>query len=679
MPRAVATLKTCSPLLLLAAALIVAAGFVGGARGVAYLGIYVTAVLPGLLIGQALFGRAAPAWIAGAPIGYALSALALWVPVAVHRPSRTSFAVAWLAMLGAVWVATRGLRAPLVTIPVWPYQATRVLCALLLLTLALVARPYARIGETDGEGNRRYRAYFTADFIWHEALTAEVARFASPPRNPYLAGRPLQYYWLYFMVPAVVTALDRSHSPPIETFLAVNGLCTGMLLISAVFLAAWAAVPRPRVVAVSVALVVFAWSAEGLYAAVDLYRRGQSLLALRELNIDAITSWYFGGLTIDGLPRSIWYNPQHSLACVLGLVALTIAAHAGVTMSRRVAVLAGIYLGLAIMVSPFPGGALTLIYGTALLLGQLRNPRALPRLVLAQVPAMAAVAAGLAWCVWNRTFEGAGSAVSVGLSGHASSAPLTVFALALGPVLVPSIYGLALAVRRRLPQEVAPAAAGFLVAFGLLFFVTLDLEPIWIGWRAGQVLLVIAPALVALAISAWYARHRMATLAVVSALFMVGLPTALIDAYNAQDTANEAMGAGFRWTVVISPAEQEALAWIERSTPPDALVQMSLNPRGRETWSLIPSLARRRMAAGLPISLLRTPIYEERAARVDRIFETPDPEEALGIARDLRVDYLYVGRVEHEAFGPALLKFDERPDLFYPAFRNQEVAIYAVK
>ena len=55
-------------------------------------------------------------------------------------------------------------------------------------------------------------------------------------------------------------------------------------------------------------------------------------------------------------------------------------------------------------------------------------------------------------------------------------------------------------------------------------------------------------------------------------------------------------------------------------TPPAAIVQMDPTARGRTTWSLIPSFAQRRMAAGLPISLLGGTApdteYADRSIRV---------------------------------------------------------------
>jgi uncharacterized membrane protein len=213
----------------------------------------------------------------------------------------------------------------------------------------------------------------------------------------------------------------------------------------------------------------------------------------------------------------------------------------------------------------------------------------------------------------------------------------------------------------------------------LFFFVTLVLEPIWIGWRAGQQFLITAPALIAAAFATIRdAAGRTALAAIVVVLLVVGLPTTIIDINNAQDTDNLAMGPGFRWTVLLTAGEQEALTWVDANTPQNALVQMSLEPRGRETWSLIPSFARRRMAAGLPISLLRTPDYDALAARADGIFRTADGAEAAAIARELQISYLYVGRVERDAFGASGLAFTTRPDLFGRVFGNADAAVYAV-
>jgi len=161
--------------------------------------------------------------------------------------------------------------------------------------------------------------------------------------------------------------------------------------------------------------------------------------------------------------------------------------------------------------------------------------------------------------------------------------------------------------------------------------------------------------------------------------FAVGLPTTVIDGFNAQDIDNRNMGAGFPWTVRVSPDEQAAFDWIRRATPRDAVVQAEPTTRGRASWTHIPSFAQRRMAAGLPISLVAMPYREEAAKQVRSLYGTVDPKEAWAIARRLGIDYLYIDQVEREAFPPdSLAKFDAHPELFPPVFRNATVTIYAV-
>ena len=100
---------------------------------------------------------------------------------------------------------------------------------------------------------------------------------------------------------------------------------------------------------------------------------------------------------------------------------------------------------------------------------------------------------------------------------------------------------------------------------------------------------------------------------------------------------------GSRWTIWTTPEQQQAFAWIKANTPDTAIVQMEPVVRGREHWTLIPSFAGRRMAAGLPISLLPLPDNQERSDRVKAIFSTSDAlrrrRRGAGV---LRIDYLYV-------------------------------------
>jgi uncharacterized membrane protein len=156
-----------------------------------------------------------------------------------------------------------------------------------------------------------------------------------------------------------------------------------------------------------------------------------------------------------------------------------------------------------------------------------------------------------------------------------------------------------------------------------------------------------------------------------------GLPTTVIDAFNAQDVENTHEGIGIRWTIRLTPEEQEGLAWIRANTPQTAVVQADPQSRGRDTWSLIPSFAERRMAAGQPISLMHVPEYDIRSDEVQKIYAYADAERAWRSAMSLGIDYLWVDATERAAY-PNVAKFADHPEWFSPVFRNREVTIYRI-
>lgn len=661
----------------LAIAVVLLAWVLAGGFGLAYLAIYSAATVPGWPIGFALFGRRhAAGWVTGAVVGYAITACAVWLPIAGGFPSTAAFIASWAAVSAAAWLLMARVRTPLIRLPDWGRRETTALLSVLLLAPALFALPYRNLGALDAQGHRAYRAYFTADFLWHMALTAELAKYDMPPVNPYLGDRPVHYYWTYFLVPAVVSASVRSPAAEVATALKLNALGSGILFLGALFVATWCAVPRAAATAVAVGLTVVAASAEGAYALYDLYSRGRPLAAVADMNIDAITAWQFRGLRIDGIPRSLWYTPQHTMAVALGLAALPVAGAAGAAAPWGATLAAGVALALSTTFNPLLGGIFCLIYAAVVLIDALRKPREGWR-VLSHGAAAVPVLFALAWCVSNQMVEGAAGTLHIGYAGFARNAPIATLALSLGPVLLPSIV--ALWPIRELRMRLWPVLAGLMAGLALFYFVRLTVEGSYIGFRAGQVLQVSLPALVALFFARLVDRgHAIVAAVTAVALFAVGLPTTAIDTYNAQDVGNRRMGPGFRWTVTITPGEQAAFRWIRRATAPTAIVQMEPTVRARETWTLIPSFAERRMAAGMPISLLNVPEYEARSRRVRTIYGTPRAEEAWRAARDLGIDYLYVGRVEREAFGAAIEKFETNPAYFLRVFRNADVRIYAV-
>jgi hypothetical protein len=654
----------------------------GGPRGLAYAAAWVLATAPGWPIGWRLFGRDhAAGWIAGALLGYALTAWAIWAVTAARLTWPAERLGAWAILTALTWVAlVRSRRAPIVALPPWTSAHTVALVLVLAMVPALAGRPFLKVGSDDGEGGRQYRAYFTADVVWHAALTAELRRFSLPARNPYTADRPLHYYFTYFLVPAAIIesapAFGRAGPFP---WLLINALGAGTLFIGAVFLAAWATCPRPVVSAVATALVALCASAEGVWFLWRLWATGGPLAATRDTNIDAVTRLVFQGLTIDNLPRSLWYTPQHAGACALGLVAIVIAIGAGPAAPLGALAAAGLALGAALTFSPLLGGLFAVIYGLSVIARAIAEagPGGAIRLTLRHALVAAMAAAAVAALLAASMVDGAGDALHIGFVGYARKSPAGTLALALGPVLA---LGLPAFWPRAFPRTLWPAAIGFAGGVLLFLFASLpDRDPIWVGWRAGQIMLVSLPALVARTI-AWLARlsPRLAAVPIAVAV-LAGLPTTIIDAVNAQDVGNRNMGAAFRLTVIVTRPEQEALRWIRMTTQPSAIVQPDVQARGQDTWTLIPTFAERRMYAGLPISLLYEPEYTRRAGAVASAFDSRDAVAASQMLKAAGVDYLYVGDAERRAHDPAALaKFDHAPERFERVFQNAAVTIYAL-
>lgn len=664
--------------LLLVSALGWLVALLAGAHGFLYVALLLLACLPGLPVGFVLFGRHhAAGWIAGMVLGYAITALACWAVVYARVPSTAAFILASaVASATSAALSWRSLgRPPLVALPMWRSPDSAALLLVLMLVPVLVGPPFANVGARAGNGDRLYRAYFTADFVWHTALVAELAKHAQPPRNPYLASELIHYYWTYFLIPSTIAG--QAHID-VQDALKLNALGAALLFLAAIYLAAWTALPgHPFAAAVGVMLTVVAASAEGLAATLDLLRRGRSLMELKELNIDSYASWTYAGLRIDNLPRSMWYNPQHSFACALGLLALPVALASGAGAPTTAIVLAGAALGLSVTFNPFVGVVLSAAYGLVIVIDavQRRAPvRAVRRHALAAVP----VLAGLGWCTLNHVTEGAGGALHVGWFGPARNHPVITFLLSFGPLLLPMLAGLWPS--RSTPLvRVLPAAAAILLSVALMFFVTLTVDPFWVGFRTGQLFFILAPALVARGLVVlWQSRAKRAATALAVVVLLAGAPTTVIDAYNAQDVTNRSMGPGFHWTVVLTPDEQDAFAWIKANTGPLALVQAEPTVRGRETWSLIPSFAERRMAAGLPISLMNVPAYAEKSAQVRELYRGADARAARDLARQLGIDYLYVDATERAAY-PAVSKFDAHSEYFPVAFKNAEVTVYKIR
>jgi hypothetical protein len=603
----------------------------------------------------------------------------------MHIPSAVTFVLAWAVVSAATWTLVgAGLAAPkrrsreggpLVELPPWTAHDARILVFLLLLVPAVFVFPYKNLGAQDAHGNRFYRAYFTADFIWHTALTAELMKYDMPPINPYLGDRTIQYYWTYFVVPAVVAQEGPRGLNDVELALKVNALLSGLLFLAALIVATWSASRSTAGTAIAVVLGVLAVSAEGLYLVWDLVARGRPIAFVKYFNIDAITAWRFNGLRVDSLVRSMWYNPHHSMSAALALVAMPVAGAAGAAAPLGAIALAGLVLALSTTFNPLVGGLFSVICAGVIVADSLqaRQLRLLPRHAIAAT----AVVAAVGWCITNDMVEGAAGVVIYGFGGLARNAPIAATALSLGLLTIPAV--LALWPPRKLARYTWPSVAGLIVGLLVFFLVRISRDAPYIGFRAGQLLQITLPGLAAVFFARVARLSRALATAAATLLIVTGLPTSLIDIFNAQDIDNHEMGPGFRWTIMLTPEEQQAYQWMRTQTPPKAVVAMDPYAHGRETWSQLPTFAWRRMAGGKPISLMAVPDYEIRSRMTQAIYSDGSPDSAARTARQLGLSYIFVGPDEERVHPHEVLaKLDRRPDLFKLVFSNSRTRIYEI-
>lgn len=675
------------PVLLAAALFIVACGaslvaILPPMWAIILIALFAWSAIPGIAFAARIYrgqpGAMFAALLVGPVWGFALSSLVLlvlWI-AGVRQPL-------WLALApaGALLIAWPCARITGLTLPVFTRRDVLPVLLVALMVPLVDGLPYAKVGEIQPEG-KAYRAYFIADFVWAMSVTAELAKGEVPPINPFLAGEHLHYYWLSELASAVEYRVTREHLI-VDQVLLANGLLLDLAFVGFFYFFVRHFVREPSAAAIGCIAAVLFTSFEGTERLWALWGDDRLWDTLRRQNIDAISNWQYGTLKVDGLQRLLLWQPHHALSWALGLSALAILMEARDNGRVVVNLLAGALLALALLISSFLAimvGIVVALYQAATLL-----PRWRPKeLVLAAIGGGLPVA--LAVLVANRleyVDPSAGKIVYLGWNTTGLGKRWVIgIVLSFGPMLIAALTGGLVGIWRR---ERRLGAAGLMTLVGVFFYFYVDVidhQHAYVGWRAGHLLFM---AFAPLAGFAWQElralpRARAITLLAGVLLALSAAPMTAIDLYNAQDTTNRAPGPGFFWTEIISNDELAALDWIKKFTPPDALVQVLPNrPDGEGgTWAYMPAFGERRMTAGTPISMIPLKKYQDASARVDEFFKASDAGAAYAKARDLQLQYIYVGPAELRHYPRLREVLDRAPYWFRPVFHNDGVAIYKV-
>ncbi|MGB2717138.1 MAG: hypothetical protein WBC51_23350 [Vicinamibacterales bacterium] len=650
--------------------------------GLLLCGMVALFAVPGLVVAWIVFaprpGRLLAVCGVGPIWGYGLSSAALLALWAVGVRSWPLLLAPALASLLAAPLA--GLARGSITAA--PARRADLLAILILIALvpAIVGRPFARVGEEVPDG-RAYRAYFTADMVWRMAVVAELSKGEFPPRNPFYRGDRMHYYWLAHLLPAAEYRLLHKQVS-IEQILLTHSVALDLAFVMFLFAFARQWIESTGAVLVACIAALLGSSFEGTERVFYYWRQGAPLTLVETLNIDAVTRWFYGSLPVDGLQRLLWYQPHHSTGYSLGLSALWLAGRADDPLSPRVMALCGALLGLCLLLSTFSAIMLTVMVASVTLIRVIAGRewrRTLPAAIAGAVPLGAATALAFSLHYVDRSGSSLFRILANPLAFQHTTA---VLILSFGPLLLGGIAGTVSAVRARRDSFI-PIVVIVLVSFLFYFFVDLrDHQFVYVGWRAGHLLFIALTVLTGLAIQELMRRPppiRASFVVAAAILLLLSAPTFAIDFYNTQDISNRRPGPGFPWTLVLSHDELDMLKWIKSYTRPNAIVQVEPFSRDPSTWAYVPAFAERRMAAGLPISMVPLHKYEAASVQVRALYQETDPRGAYQRAAQLGIDYLIVGGPERRAYPAFEGMLAASPVHFRPVFKRPDLSLYAVE
>ena len=397
-----------------------------------------------------------------------------------------------------------------------------------------------------------------------------------------------------------------------EQVVLVNGVFFGLAAVAFLYGLVRMSGAGPGLSALGVALGFVANSYEGADMIRAIIQQGQSFAELKNVNIDAVTRWFYKGMPADGLQRMLLYQPHHLTGYVQALAALWLVGFAEDVTETSVALWAGVLLAFALLFSTFTALIVGLAVGLlfALRLTQQRRWRAaIGCAVLGGVPIVVGVALTKAL---GYTDDRYGFLLVFGLNPVAVNHLGKVLFLSFGPLL---FGGIATIVRWRWALKDGAAATTLVIAaFAFYFFTNVpDSGDVWVGWRSGHLLLIAFGVMSACALNdVWRIDWSRTVVAIgVSVAILLGIPTVVIDVYNAQDVTNRADGRGLS----VDPRHHAARA---RSAGLDSRLDATRGRRaGRTVYPRLETLELHHRLCRAPVGC-RLPDRDDADASVSR-------------------------------------------------------------
>jgi len=628
---------------------------------------YALFIFPGYVYFSVRGDRPFLALVYGAPLGIAVTGLAILVVVAKtgwHVPALLSGYIGIILLLAALAYLSKkkdergNLPEKTYVIPV----AVGMVVALYIITV--VTLPFANAGVLTDKGYA-FTGLFGHDYILR-ALTAVALSHGVPPDSYYYAGMKMHnYYFLWYTLPAFIYNLG-GRADDIRKIVSVVSIINVPFFFSILFLKLAEMVTDGNrnvilkkgrlllVASVALFLSSYHWvffSLKWLAGRVDV----APLNALADQMSYTSQSW----------TRIILFEPQFPLAVMMITLVMII-------IRNRPSYTRGIVLGLLLS-----GLAMTDLvvfflfaasYAVYWIWGMYRSR---DRREVVQLLTLLTVGIGVALLMYHiDVFAVEKYSNSIVIRPGINTVLLFVLLpMELGFLLVWGILGSGALMKRREGVLLLSMMVVSLLAMG---FVTETLEGN-VFLRKGLYLLTLP-----LFLSAGYYLYDAAMkkgMLIMLACAFVALPTVATDIYALIDTNDET------FTTYISWEEMDAAMWIRQNTPEDAVVQSRIDYPGHFDYSLTVCFGERRAAlAHWKIARNRYPnkvAIDGRVDKIRRIFQSADDGERLRFLEELGIGYLFVGEKERGSF-PGCEERIEGSPFMKKIYGNGDVRVYQV-
>ncbi|MBN2569703.1 MAG: hypothetical protein JXB42_09775 [Deltaproteobacteria bacterium] len=638
--------------------------------------LYGIFVFPGILLLRSMGISGLRSLFYGVPLGFSVTGLVLLVVIAVFGWNCLSITICYAALfVGVICVGMKGrIRRYAVIHPSESDSGNIDISFSLVLAIAVLSIcvfiPLLRFGQLTEYGHA-YSGLFGLDFLVRSVHAFSIAHSGLPPDNYYFAGTKItNYYFLWYLLPAMAYKILGTGSD-IRAIVAVICLMTVPFFLFIFYDLLRNFLSRAMKVTLSEInakkcsavffLVVFCSSYHWVFFILKkiVHYFGIPKLSQMAEQMNWLSQSWF---------RDFIFEPQVIIALMMAMLlyyflSITPGLWRGVTIGTILSAIAvtDVWIFMVVCIAYFSYCVMRVI---------------IEKQIIIVFDTLLTAITGLLFV---------GIFYAVGLFAFQESSNALVFkpnfTMILGlPVFLILIYGGAAvvgilgAMKSRHVMENQFLALTFL--FSILFIVAVT------EVMEGNVCLRKALYLARLPLSLWagFMLYRVLIsgkcIVITTVIMLVGLPTMATDIYAVAGTGNR------NFTTYVSPAESAASEWIRFHTPVDSVVQSKVDYSGYYDYSLTIDFGERKAALGFyKMALLFHPQREDIVERLDKIklmFRTEDDAERLQLLRELKINYVFIGKREEKTFPQCGKRFSERKEDYRLVYSNNEVMIFKV-